>query len=155
MFLGRTDEQRRFNEMLSEIQAPADDGGSPVMLIQGLGGMGKTELIGRYRDLVKAVKPTAGSRKAAGSPLIAGYLDFEEERRNAPDAYPAVAGPQLLTVLAAIYSAIVRDASGSSQRTKQIVRAFERFWNVASQVPYARELHQAMAGPGSEQPGTE
>ena len=55
LFLGRVEEQRQFRRQLQDLLAPADEEELPcVLLVYGDGGIGKTTLARRFRDIANS-----------------------------------------------------------------------------------------------------
>ena len=136
MFFGRTDEQRRFKALIEAVSSASSEGGSsPVMLVQGLGGMGKSTLLERYRKLATELPDGSGGNWGA-TPIVV-WVNFQDERDgdNGSERYPGSTGPQLLTVLMALHAACVKAVVAESpQGSKQTDRAFRSFRRVASEL---------------------
>jgi len=95
LFLGRADEIRRFSDALALLRDEMGGYGWPtVVLVHGLGGIGKSSLLRRLRELADKHDAVA-------------YLDFEDERRLHPPAFGGDAGPGLTTVLDAVMRACI------------------------------------------------
>ncbi len=75
-FLGRVREQKAFRAILDEVRYEHDDEAWPyVILIYGDGGMGKTTLSKRLRDIAMIEQPYEGEFQSL-------WIDWEEERRR-------------------------------------------------------------------------
>jgi tetratricopeptide (TPR) repeat protein len=132
LFLGRLDEQDRFREVLRTVLAPQDDDApSYIFLIHGVGGMGKSQLTRRLRDIVLCEPPFEGSFHV----LLA---DWEEIRFHTPALRVARDQIQPEDVLAALHRAAL-DAGwgrhfGTYQKTleqrkqaeQEVARALDR-----------------------------
>ena len=137
MFLARSDEQERFSALLMSLagaHGEAARAASHVLLIQGLGGMGKTWLMERYAQIARDFKPPGAN---LASPFSVVALNWEDERnRGAPDDYPASTGPRLVTVLAALYAnlraACIADGDKQAKRAE---RAFITYRDVLARLP--------------------
>ncbi|HEX8065216.1 MAG TPA: tetratricopeptide repeat protein [Thermoleophilaceae bacterium] len=149
-FVGRVDEQERYVTLLrAATAAAADDVPSDVVLIEGLGGYGKTELIHRFADLARGDLPVEG--EPIDRSLVVS-IDWQEQRDRRPDAYPGATGPRLLTVIGALHGAILDEAQRTSQRSGWRAtlmrnrvdprRAFEQFTNVAARTRELAELRE-------------
>ncbi|MDO4718435.1 MAG: AAA family ATPase [Propionibacteriaceae bacterium] len=103
-FLARTDEINRFKLALEEVTASTQDGDwSTVILVHGLGGIGKSSLLRRLAEEV--AEPTG---------LV--WLDFEDERRDNEPAYGGEAGPGLLAVFNSIQRACLEELGRHGDR---------------------------------------
>ncbi len=104
-FLGRADERRRWGTILQESRrASKEDRRSFVVLVHGIGGMGKSQLTSRLVEIA-AGKVDSGSqgRQPAMSTVL---IDLEAERQRLPDKYPAIVGPSIGTLLYTIERAV-------------------------------------------------
>ena len=73
-FIGRVEEQKQFRAALKDVLYPPKDEVLPyVFLLYGDGGIGKTTLARRYRDIACHEKPYAGEVSVL-------WVDWEEER---------------------------------------------------------------------------
>ncbi len=78
LFLGRIDEQERFREALRAVMAPQDDDAPPfIFLLHGEGGIGKSKLTRRFRDIAAWEAPF----ESAFHVLL---VDWELKRNNNP-----------------------------------------------------------------------
>jgi tetratricopeptide (TPR) repeat protein len=75
IFLGRVEEQKQFRNVLSEVLNTADEELPWVVLLYGDGGMGKTTLAARFRDIARGEEPFAGAFETL-------QIDWEELRRR-------------------------------------------------------------------------
>jgi len=77
-FLGRVEEQKQFRNVLREVlAAPADEEQPYIILLYGDGGMGKTTLAKRFRDIAKIEQPFEREFHIL-------WIDWEDERRCNP-----------------------------------------------------------------------
>ena len=62
-FLGRTDEIRRFTEAVNQLTLPSQDdrnSWSQLILVHGLGGIGKSSLLRRLKEEAQALQEREG-----------------------------------------------------------------------------------------------
>ena len=86
VFLARSDELGRFAEALTDTQSGAAGQGWPVVvLVHGVGGIGKSSVLRRFRESTEPLDAVA-------------WIDFEEARRLQPAAFGGDNGPGLQTV---------------------------------------------------------
>lgn len=113
LFLGRGDELRRWRGVLQDARASAsgDGRGSFVVLVHGIGGMGKSRLVRRLCDLVD-------ERGGTGKGAVARVLvDLESERDRLPDRYPPFEGPSVGTLLYTIERAVCGELGERAERS--------------------------------------
>ncbi len=78
LFLGRLDEQDYFRGVLRAVMAPQDDDAPPfIFLLHGEGGMGKSQLTRRLRDIARDEAPFEGAFHVL-------RVDWEEVRYHTP-----------------------------------------------------------------------
>src|SRR5689334_9205681 len=89
-FVGRSDEQNRFREVLREVSGRPDDGADEgyVVLVQGYGGMGKSTLLARLAAIADGKLP----EPAVGRFAIF-EVDWEDDRKLHGEDYIDFAGP--------------------------------------------------------------
>ena len=76
LFLGRVEEQKQFRAALNEVLYPPPDENLPyIFLLYGDGGMGKTTLAKRLRDIALNEPPFEGAFQIL-------WIDWEDERRR-------------------------------------------------------------------------
>ena len=147
-FVGRTDELARFGTLLAELVADgsagigrlarrrsglqAGDGKSRVVLVHGLGGSGKSQLLRHFRRMVQG--SLAGAPVSARSVRVV-WLDWEDERQDDPGSYAAMGGPSLVTVLDAVQKAAVSASGNSARAVEQTNRAFSDYRDGAARMP--------------------
>ncbi|MBA3531659.1 MAG: ATP-binding protein [Ardenticatenales bacterium] len=77
-FFGRVEEQKQFRQALAEMRTPPRDETLPyIFLLFGDGGIGKTTLVRRFRDIATGERPFKESFQVL-------YLDWEQERWRPP-----------------------------------------------------------------------
>jgi len=87
VFLARSDERRRFLDAEARTRDGVGIKGSPtVVLVHGIGGIGKSSLLRQFRE-------ACDERDAVA------WIDFEEARKSQPAAFGGDYGPALQTVL--------------------------------------------------------
>lgn len=141
VFLGRSDELARFNALLGVLplsgrsrtfersrnlrsraeQAEADR--SRVVLVHGLGGIGKSRLLRQFRLMADGRLP--------GSPVSRGqvrtvWLDWEDEQRDRRASY-GQNGPDLVTVLDAVQGAVIEAFGADANASEHVRRAFNLY----------------------------
>lgn len=95
LFFGRVDEVRRFSDASAQVRASAGGDGWPaVVLVHGLGGIGKSSLLHHLKQLREPNDAVA-------------WIDFEDERKLRPAAFGGDNGPGLVTLLDSIMRACV------------------------------------------------
>ena len=119
-FFGRGSEQDTFRRVL-DLAGGAADGPDEayVVLVHGLGGIGKSMLLRRLHE-------AAGQRQQRGGPLVAGIVDCESERRHNPVDYAGPDGPPIWRLLDRLYAAVRAGAAGRRLESR-VVRAFAGF----------------------------
>ena len=76
LFLGRVEEQKQFCAALTEVLKPPPGENLPyIFLLYGDGGMGKTTLTKRFRDIAQTEPPFKGAFQTL-------WIDWEDERRR-------------------------------------------------------------------------
>lgn len=75
IFLGRVEEQKQFRNVLNEVLNTTDEDLPWVVLLYGDGGIGKTTLASRFRDIARNEEPFAGAFETL-------WIDWEELRRR-------------------------------------------------------------------------
>jgi hypothetical protein len=159
VFVGRTDELRRFAALLGGLRAKrrgprwprsrrsgedlAGAAKSHVVLVCGLGGQGKSRLLRRFQEMADGKLPE--------SPLSAGrirsvWLDWEDAQRDQPSRYASFDGPSLVTVLDAVQSAVIEAARADAGAAKQAGEAFADYRQGAARMPqYAARFADVIA----------
>ena len=130
IFLARADEISRFSAALAEFGSGWRGEGWPtVVLIHGLGGIGKSSLMRRLQQMVDERDAVA-------------VVDFEEARKLHPAAFGGDAGPGLTTMLDVVMWECI-DAM-AKHRDRQIAqRAFDGYRTAVAQLPQLLERIRA------------
>ena len=159
VFVGRTDELRRFAALLGELPTSrrgpswvrshrsgkllAGAAKSRVVLVYGLGGRGKSWLLRRFQELADG--------KLSDSPVSPGrvrtvWLDWEAAQRNQPSSYAGFDGPSLVTVLDAVQRAVIEAVRADGGAARQADEAFADYRQGAARMPqYAALFSEVIA----------
>ena len=139
-FFGRDEEQARFRAVLADVVQTGGPDEGYVILVHGLGGIGKSTLLRRYREIA-ADAASAGR----GRELLLACVDWENEQRLRAADYVSEEGPPIWVVLDRVYGA-VREVAATSRRDRAVVKkGFEPFRVQVTKVPeLAREVQQAL-----------
>ncbi|MEE4543600.1 tetratricopeptide repeat protein [Streptomyces sp. V4-01] len=150
MFVGRSDEQGRFLQVLADVIGRRKRGPDEgfVLLVQGYGGIGKTTLLNRFAELAGG----DGHAVREGKFLVA-KVDWEEDRSRHSRDYVSFEGPPVWQVLERIRKALEDatvpdqranwlDAVAARRRSKQVGLAFEKF---RRQITRMKELEEEAA----------
>ncbi|UXX97420.1 ATP-binding protein [Streptomyces sp. AD2-2] len=124
VFVGRADEQNRLRLLLGQLDGVGPDEGR-VVLVRGQGGVGKSTLLARMREIVAEERPRSGWRRRR---LTTVFLDWGEDPLRSVVAASAD-GPEVWRLLAAVEAAF-EEACGAAAE-----RAFDDFRRQASQLP--------------------
>ena len=143
-FVGRGDEQTRFQNLLSGLArtGPVRDGPSWVVLVHGPGGIGKSALLQRFRQMAAAWQrdPLRPQERC----LIAD-LDWEDSRAAAPADYPG-SGPRLVVVLNRVLQCVT-DAFARVGHADRAERSFDAYrGGVALLREWERQLARLYVG---------
>lgn len=103
--LARADEQERFRALLRIVAglAAIDGDSSWITLVHGQGGIGKSTLLSRFREIARGDLPA--DRALAGK-FITLSVDWEQERELSPVDYPGDRPPGLGVVLQRLYQSV-------------------------------------------------
>ncbi|MFJ4633992.1 ATP-binding protein [Streptomyces sp. NPDC088847] len=124
VFVGRADEQNRLRLLLGQLDGAGPDEGR-VVLVRGQGGVGKSTLLARMREIVAEERPRSGWRRRR---LTTVFLDWGEDPLRSVVAASAD-GPEVWRLLAAVEAAF-EEACGAAAE-----RAFDDFRRQASHLP--------------------
>jgi Tfp pilus assembly protein PilF len=164
-FVARIDEQERFAAILTRAsRATPDEAPSDVLLVEGLGGFGKSELLKRFADIALGV---AENPLGSLPPFLVVSVDWQVQRERRPAAFSMATGLRLSTVLTTLHGAILDEArsprnrgllpratpSGRKAET-EVGRAFGEFTTLLARVPELaaiaeRAKQEADAGPAA------
>ena len=144
LFLGRSDEQNRFRTVLDGVVHGGEPDEAFVVLVSGLGGIGKSTLLRRYREMATGVR--AGRLRPKQGLLLAA-VDWESEQRRRAADYSSEGGPPIWVVLDRIYDAIHSSGAEIRGGARAVEKAFSSFRLQVTRVPeLAEEVRQALPG---------
>ncbi|MFJ7305258.1 tetratricopeptide repeat protein [Streptomyces sp. NPDC099088] len=124
VFVGRADEQNRLRVLLHQLDSAGPDEGR-VVLVRGQGGVGKSTLLARMREIVAQERPRRGWRRKH---VTSVFLDWgEDPLRSAATA--SADGPEVWRLLAAVEAALGETCGAAAER------AFDAFRQQASHLP--------------------
>ncbi|MFF5084142.1 tetratricopeptide repeat protein [Actinoplanes sp. NPDC000266] len=138
-FVGRSDEQNRFREVLREASGKPGDGPDEgyVVLVQGYGGIGKSTLLSRFAAI-------AGGRLS--EPAVGRFtifeVDWEDDQKLHGEDYIDFAGPPVWRVLERIRAALDNASQGWGRRDRRRLRGFAEFQR---QITWLPELEKRAA----------
>lgn len=136
LFLGRVEEQKRFRAALDELRIPRNQEDLPyIFLLYGLGGMGKTTLAKRFRDIATNEEPYTGDFQLL-------WIDWEEQAKLSAALQGGRENVSPEAVFDLIHAATVRKRWG---------RYFDAYQKVRKARAEAdREVAKALAGGGDQ-----
>lgn len=141
LLLGREPEQDLFRGVLARSDQKGDPDEGHVVLVHGPGGIGKSKLLQRYREI--AAEGIKTGRRHRQRMLVAA-VDWEHLR---PADYAAVGGPPIWLVLDRIYDAVKEAVKTSRRDALAVSRAFVPFRRKMTTVPeLAEEVRRAVQG---------
>ena len=141
LFLGRGEELACFDAVLAGLAGGGEPDEGHVLLVYGLGGIGKSTLLRRYGQIAAEGRAAAGGRG-----LLLAVVDWESEQRLRAADYVADGGPPIWVVLDRVYRA-VRDAAPGRRATAAVEKAFASFRLQVARVPeLAGEVQRALPG---------
>ena len=144
LFLGRSEEQACLEAVLADLAGGGQPDEGYVMLVHGLGGIGKSTLLRRYRQIAADGLP-AGRGRSGG--LLVTAVNWESEQRLRAADYMPEGGPPVWVVLDRIYGAIRESAAASRRDAAAVEKAFAPFRVQVTKVPeLATEVQRALAG---------
>jgi tetratricopeptide (TPR) repeat protein len=153
LFVGRGEEESRFRVVLSSLR----EGGLPdeghVVLVHGLGGIGKSMLLARYVQIAAGDDlPAAGGGRRE---LLVARVDWEIEQRVRAADFALDGGPPVWVVLDRIYRALGGSVAGSKREAGLAERAFGSFRAQVTNLPeLAEDVRRAFPGGESEKATT-
>jgi hypothetical protein len=136
-FLGRDQEQDLFSVVLAEAIRTGDSDMSYVVLVYALGGMGKTELLRRYMQIVNE-RAGAGWKRGKREMLLVS-VDWGDKVQLPAAGYVTPGGPPVWEVLDQIYEAVRQAAAASKRDSTAVSKAFQRFRLEMTKVPELAE----------------
>jgi hypothetical protein len=133
-FFARDEEQDRFASILQHVLGESDgpDEGY-LMVVQGHGGIGKTELLRRFGDIVRGEVRRAGISHR----FYLVSVDWSTERQNRPADYASWAGPPIGVALDALYVNLRDEVTGWRAR-RRFERAFASYREQAAKIKVAQ-----------------
>jgi tetratricopeptide (TPR) repeat protein len=144
LFLGRGEELACFEAVLAGLAGGGDPDEGHVLLVYGLGGIGKSTLLRRYGQIAAEGRAAMGARR-----LRLAVVDWESEQRLRAADYVPDGGPPIWVVLDRVYRA-VRDAVAGRRDTAAVEKAFASFRLQVARVPeLAAEVQRALPGADS------
>jgi tetratricopeptide (TPR) repeat protein len=143
-FLGRSNELLEFEQVLRlaapqrrlSRQVPDGPDEAHVILVYGLGGIGKSTLLRRFRR----VAAENSSRKL----MIADTVDCEIEQRHYPGEYGGLNEPPIWRILDRLYAAVRAGAAGRTGQARQVEAAFEGFRQAMAMQPQMTQRAMAL-----------
>ncbi len=164
-FVGRRDELARFAAVLAE-WAPArsglrvlrrqwrpgsagvaDERRSPVVLVHGLGGTGKSRLLRQFQKMAAGELqewPVAVGR------IRTAWLDWEDEQRDDPGKYAELEGPSLVTVLDAVQRAVTDAFGDKGPAVTRVDQKFGDYRAGAARMPEYAARFAGLLAPGGQ-----
>jgi tetratricopeptide (TPR) repeat protein len=129
-FVGRSEEQERFRGLIHDSNRRDEPNEGFVILVRGHGGIGKSTLVRRFRDIARG---DLAPDRANGKRLIVGLLDWEDDQRLHPEFYTSHVGPPVWWILEQLADLAIESwtASGRSKRRAEV--AFDPFRRVVAQ----------------------
>jgi tetratricopeptide (TPR) repeat protein len=129
-FLAREDEQDRFVSVLRHALNETDglDEGF-LVVVQGHGGIGKTELLNRFADIVRGKVP----HLAVSADFYLVTVDWSTERESRPVDYASWAGPPIWVAFNAIYVSL-RDQITAGRARRRFEQAFADYRTQATKI---------------------
>ena len=141
LFLGRGEELACFEAVLAGLAGGGDPDEGHVLLVYGLGGIGKSTLLRRYGQIAAEGRAVMGARG-----LVLAVVDWESEQRLRAADYVPDGGPPIWVVLDRVYRA-VRDAVAGRRDTAAVEKAFASFRLQVARLPeLAAEVQRALPG---------
>lgn len=121
--LARADEQKRFRALLNAVASSAvvEGDSSWVILVHGLGGIGKSRLLGRFLEIARGDLPTD---RPLAEKFTTVSVDWEQERERAQVDYPGDRPPGLGTVLQRLYQSVT--AETEPRRAERVFDSYRR-----------------------------
>ncbi len=144
LFVGRATEQDEFRRVLELAGGAAGDPDEAhVVLVHGLGGIGKSTLLRRLHETAR--------KSRRGGPVVADIVDCEDERRRNRGDYTGPDGPPVGKLLDRLYTA-VRDSAPDRQAKAQLEKAFKDFRQTMAAQPElsSRASQLGIGAPGGQ-----
>ncbi|WP_432988888.1 tetratricopeptide repeat protein [Dactylosporangium sp. CA-233914] len=140
-FFARDEEQDRFVIVLQHaLEGKGEPDEGFLIIVQGHGGIGKTELLTRFAAIVRGKVRRAG----VSNRFTLSTVDWSDERSKRPSEYASWAGPPILVVLDTLYEQLRDGATGWWAQ-----RGFKRgFAAYRAQALKMKQAQPATASPG-------
>ena len=140
LFFGRDDEQREFRDLLAELaRAPkkAPVGWSHVVIVHGIGGIGKSTLAARFRRIA-----AEGDGRDRYTVVNVDWADVRED-------------PAFVAQPAPSFEAVLEKLEQECSRTGKLARHFEQFRRLLLRIAKVKaDVDRMGGGPADSQPGT-
>jgi hypothetical protein len=147
VFLGRSEEQARFRTVLASLHGGGMPDEAHVVLVYGLGGIGKSTLLRRYAEI--AANGNVAAAGVGDRGLVVARVDWESEQRVRAADFALNGGPPIWVVLDRIYQALSEATAGSKRDAAAVERAFGPFRLQVTRLPELTE-DVRRAFPGGE-----
>ena len=135
-FLAREDEQDRFVSVLCRALDEANDPDEGFLIVvQGHGGIGKSELLNRFADIVRGKV----RRRELTDDFYLVSVDWSVERNNRPADYASWAGPPIWIAFDALYVSLRDEVTGRRAR-RRFDRAFSDYRSQATKLITSRPV---------------
>jgi hypothetical protein len=136
IFVGRSEEQDRFRQVLQEVRAKP--GGGPdegyVVLVRGYGGIGKSTLLRRFAEITRGTIPDLAVGK-----FIDFGVDWEQDRELHSEDYVEFAGPPIWRILDRLRASLENTARSWGWWHRRWLQGFTDFQRQITKLPELEE----------------